>query len=115
MVKPNMADLFKQAQKMQEDLARAQEALGNLIVEGSAGGGAVIVTATGKQQIRSVKIDPEVVKSDDVEMLEDLILVAVNQALDKSQEAAKEELQKVGGGMMGNFLSGDLKLPGFGL
>jgi DNA-binding YbaB/EbfC family protein len=115
MAKPNMAELFRQAQKMQEELAKVQEALGNMISEGSAGGGAVTVAVTGKQKKKSVKIDPDVVKSGDVEMLEDLIVVAINQALDKSQEMAKEELQKVGGGMMGNLLSGDMKLPGFGL
>lgn len=114
MAKPNMAELFKQAQKMQEELANAQEALGNMTVEGSAGGGVVTITVTGKQKIQSVKIDAEVVKSGDVEMLEDLIVVAANQALDKSQELAKDELQKVGGGMMGSLMSGNMKLPGFG-
>jgi DNA-binding YbaB/EbfC family protein len=114
MAKPSMHDLFKQAQKIQEDLARAQESLGKLTAEGSAGGGVVTVIVTGKQQIQSVKIDAEVLKSGDAEMLEDLIVVAANQALEKSQEMAKEELQKAGGGMMGSLLSGDLKLPGFG-
>jgi len=115
MAKPNMAELFKQAQKMQQELADAQEALGNMTTEGSAGGGAVTVTVTGKQKVQSIKIDPEVVKSGDVEMLEDLIVVATNQALDQSQEMAKEELQKVGGGMVGSLMSGGLKLPGFGV
>ena len=110
MLKPNMADLFKHAQKLQEELARAQDAIGEMMAEGSAGGGIVIVTATGKQQIRSVKIDPEVFESKDVEMLEDLILAAANQAIEKSQDMAKEELQKVGGGMLGG-----MKLPGLGL
>jgi nucleoid-associated protein EbfC len=115
MAKPNMAELYRQAQKMQEELTNVQAALENMTAEGSAGGGAVSVTVTGKQRIQTVKIDPEVVKSGDVEMLEDLIVVAANQAIDKSQEMAKEELQKVGGGVMGGILSGDLKLPGFGL
>ncbi len=114
MAKPSMAELFKQAQKMQEDLAKAQEALDSMTAEGSAGGGAVTVTVTGKQKIKSVKIDPEVIKSGDAEMLEDLIVVAANQALDQSQDMAKEALQRVGGGMMGNLLSGGLKLPGLG-
>jgi nucleoid-associated protein EbfC len=115
MLKPNMADLFKQAQKLQEDLARAQDAIGEMTAEGSAGGGIVTVTATGKQQIRSVKIDPEVFESKDVEMLEDLVLAAANQALEKSQEMAKEELQKVGGGVLGGMMPGGMKLPGLGL
>ena len=113
MMKPNMAELFKQAQKLQEDLARAQDALGEMITEASAGGGIVTVTVTGKQQIRSIKIDPEVFESKDVEMLEDLITAAVNQAMEKSQEMAKEELQKVGGGLMG-MIPGGLKIPGLG-
>jgi nucleoid-associated protein EbfC len=115
MLKPNMADLFKQAQKLQEDLARAQDAIGEMTAEGSAGGGIVTVTVTGKQQIRSVKIDPEVFESKDVEMLEDLVLAAANQALEKSQEMAKEELQKVGGGVLGGMMPGGMKLPGLGL
>jgi nucleoid-associated protein EbfC len=115
MLKPNMADLFKQAQKLQEDLAKAQDAIGEMTAEGSAGGGIVTVTVTGKQQIRSVKIDPEVFESKDVEMLEDLVLAAANQALEKSQEMAKEELQKVGGGVLGGMMPGGMKLPGLGL
>jgi nucleoid-associated protein EbfC len=113
MLKPNMADLFKQAQKLQEDLARAQDAIGEMKAEGTAGGGIVSVTVTGKQRILSVKIDPEVLESKDAEMLEDLVVAAANQALERSQEMAKEELQKVGGGMLGN-MPGGLKLPGLG-
>ena len=114
MAKPNMAELFKQAQKVQEEMAKVQEALEEMTVEGSAGGGMVTVTSNGKQKVISVKIDPEVVKPEDVEMLEDLITAATNQAMEKSQEMANEQMQKVAGGMLGN-LPGGLKIPGMGL
>lgn len=114
MAKPNMAELFKHAQKIQEEMARVQDALEEMTVEGYSGGGMITVTATGRQKIVSVKIDPEVVTSEDVEMLEDLIAAAVNQALEKSQELAQEEMQKVSGGLLGN-LPGGLKIPGFSL
>ena len=114
MAKPNMAELFKQAQKVQEEMAKVQEKLEEMTVEGSAGGGMVTVTSNGKQKVISVKIDPEVVKPEDVEMLEDLITAATNQAMEKSQEMANEQMQKVAGGMLGN-LPGGLKIPGMGL
>ena len=114
MAKPNMAEIFKQAQKMQDEMARVQEELEGLTVEGSSGGGMVTVTASGKQKIVSVKIDPEVVNKDDVEMLEDLITAAANQALEKSQELANEKMQGIAGGLLGN-LPGGLKIPGLGL
>jgi nucleoid-associated protein EbfC len=113
MLKPNMADLFKQAQKLQDDLARAQDAIAEMRAEGTAGGGIVSVTVTGRQKVVSVKIDPEVFESKDAEMLEDLVAAAVNQAVERSQEMAKEELQKAGGGMLG-MLPGGMKLPGLG-
>ncbi len=95
--------MFQQAQKIQEMLAKVQESLNNIIVEGSSGGGAVKVTMNGQQKIQSVKISPEVVNAQDVEMLEDLVLTAVSEALTKSQEAAAKQL----GG-----LTGGLKIPG---
>jgi DNA-binding YbaB/EbfC family protein len=113
MAKPNMADLFKQAQKLQEDLARAQDAIGEMTAEGTAGGGIVSVTVNGKQKILSVKIDPEVFESKDAEMLEDLVTAAANQAIERSQEMAKEALGKAGGGLLG-MMPGGLKLPGLG-
>lgn len=112
-MKPNMANLFKQAQKMQDDMAKVQEALEEMSVEGSAGGGMVVATATGKGKITSVKIDPEIVSDDDIEMMEDMITAAVNQAIEKSQELANNEMQKVAGGMLGNLPPG-MKLPGMG-
>jgi len=95
--------MLQQAQKLQAQLAKAQEELGNLTVEGSSGGGAVKVTMDGQQKIQSVKISPEVVNPDDVELLEDLVLTAVSEATTKSQEAAAKQL----GG-----LTGGLKIPG---
>jgi len=88
---------------LQQKLAKIQEELGNEMVEASAGGGAVIVVATGHQKIQSVKISPEVVDPEDVEMLQDLIIAATNEALDKSRELAASRLGAVTGG---------LKIPG---
>ena len=95
--------LMQQAQKLQSKLAQAQEELSNITVEASSGGGAVKVTMNGQQKIQSVKILPEVINSDDVELLEDLVLTAVSEAIAKSQEVAAEHL----GG-----LTGGLKIPG---
>ena len=96
-------NLLRQAQQMQARLAKAQEELENETVQASSGGGAVTVVATGKQSIESVTIDPAAVDPDDVEMLQDLVLTAVNEALAKSQQLASERIGAVTGG---------LKLPG---
>ncbi|HEY82880.1 MAG TPA: YbaB/EbfC family nucleoid-associated protein [Dehalococcoidia bacterium] len=95
--------IMQQAQKLQAQLAKAQEELSNLTIEASSGGGAVTVTVNGQQKIQSVKISPEVVNPEDIELLEDLVLTAVNEAIAKSQEAAAQHL----GG-----LTGGLKIPG---
>ncbi|MBC8416015.1 MAG: YbaB/EbfC family nucleoid-associated protein, partial [Candidatus Cloacimonetes bacterium] len=87
-----MKDLMKKAQKMQQDLAKAQEELANKIVEGSAGGGMVKVEMNGKNQIVSLKIDKEVVDPEDVEMLEDLIIAAINEAQEKITQTSQDEL-----------------------
>lgn len=92
-------DMMKQIQHMQEEMQRAQEALEEQIVEGSAGGGAVKVTCNGSKIIDSVKIDPEVIDEDDVEMLEDLIVAAVNDALGKVDEIQNSEMGKLTGGI----------------
>lgn len=97
--KKGMKDLMKQAQKMQQDLAKAQEELANKIVEGTSGGGMVKVQMNGKNQVLSIKIDPEVVDPDDVEMLEDLIIAALNEAQDKVNQTSESELSKLTGGM----------------
>lgn len=91
--------MFQQAQKLQAKLAKAQEELSDLTVEGSSGGGAVKVTMSGQQKIQSVEISPEVVNPEDVEMLQDLVLTAFSEALAKSQEAAAKHLGSVTGGL----------------
>ena len=112
MAKPNLGALLGQFQKVQEKMERAQEGLVDIEVEGSSGGGMVTVTANAKQEIQRIKIDSEVVDPEDIDMLEDLVVAAVNQALEKAQQAANEHLQKEAGGMMPN-LPGGLKIPGF--
>jgi DNA-binding YbaB/EbfC family protein len=94
-----MGDFLRQAERLQADLKRAQDQLGEKTVEASAGGGMVTVVANGKQEIVSIKIDPEVVSKDDVQMLEDLILAAVNEARLRAQELMMSELGKITGGM----------------
>ncbi|HET6477803.1 MAG TPA: YbaB/EbfC family nucleoid-associated protein [Dehalococcoidales bacterium] len=91
--------MFQQAQKLQAKLAKAQEELSNLTVEGSSGGGAVKVSMNGQQKIQSVEISPEVVNPEDIELLQDLVLTAVSEALAKSQEAAAKQLGSVTGGL----------------
>jgi DNA-binding YbaB/EbfC family protein len=91
--------IMKQAQKMQKQMVEIQEELANRTVEASVGGGVVTVVANGQQEILSVTIDPEVVDPNDVEMLQDLILAAVNEAHRKSQELMTTEMSKLTGGM----------------
>jgi DNA-binding YbaB/EbfC family protein len=90
---------MKQAQKLQSEMQRVQEELGDKTVEATAGGGMVTVVANGKQEVVSIKIDPEVVNKEDVEMLEDLILAAVNESKKRAQELAMTEIGKVTGGL----------------
>lgn len=94
-----MGKMMKQAQKLQEKMMRIQDELGEKTVETTAGGGMITVVANGKQQVMSIKIEQEVVDPEDVEMLEDLILAAVNDALTQSQEMVSAEMGKVTGGM----------------
>jgi len=95
----NMGKMMKQVQKMQAEMARIQEELAEKEVKANAGGGMVEVTANGKQEILDIKIDPEAVDPEDVEMLEDMVLAAVNEAMRQAQELASQEMQKVTGGM----------------
>lgn len=95
----NMQKMMKQVQKMQADMAKMQEELGSRTVESTAGGGVVKVVANGKQEIVSVEIKPEAVDPEDVEMLQDLILTAVNGALKQSQEMVSREMGKLTGGL----------------
>ncbi|MDO8750987.1 MAG: YbaB/EbfC family nucleoid-associated protein [Dehalococcoidia bacterium] len=92
-------NLIRQAQELQQRLAKAQEALEHETVEGTSGGGAVKVVVNGKQKAQSVKIDPEAVDPQDVGMLEDLVLAAVNDAMDKAQELAAKRMSAITGGM----------------
>ncbi|NQT82975.1 YbaB/EbfC family nucleoid-associated protein [bacterium] len=89
--------IIKQLKKMQENFFTMEEELQNAVFEGSSGGGAVKVSADGAGNLVSIKIDPEVVKSGDVEMLQDLVLAAVSQAQDKASEHHKNELNKMAG------------------
>ena len=102
--KVGMQGLMKQAQKMQKQMQQAQEELANEIVEGSAGGGMVVVKVNGKKEIKNVKINPEIL-SEDVEMVEDLILAAVNQAMQNAEELANSKMGNIQSGL-GNSLSG---------
>ncbi|MFZ7127723.1 MAG: YbaB/EbfC family nucleoid-associated protein [Desulfobacterales bacterium] len=94
-----MKNMMKQAQKLQAKMLQMQEEMANKTIEGSAGGGMVKVVANGRQQVLSVTIDREVVDPEDVEMLQDLVLAAVNDALTKSQEMMATEMNKLAGGM----------------
>ena len=96
---PNMNQMMKQVQQMQADMEAAQLALAEATVEGSAGGGMVKVTVTGSGDVQAVKIAPEVVDPDDVEMLEDLVLAAVSDGLRRAQELQQERLGGVTGGL----------------
>jgi len=96
---PNMGNLMKQAQQFQGRMAKLQEELGERTIEASAGGGMVTVVANGRQEIVSVEIDPEVVDPDDVEMLKDLILAAVNDALARAKNMVNEEMGKLTQGL----------------
>ena len=98
-----MANLQRMAQKMQQDMLRVQAELESMTTDGSAGGGAVRATVTGKQELVSVTIDPSAVDPDDVDMLQDLVVTAVNEALRASRAVAEQKMAAVTGG---------LRLPG---
>jgi nucleoid-associated protein EbfC len=94
-----MGGMLQQVQKLQEEMVKAQEALADEAVSVTAGGGAIQITITGQQRLTAVKIDPEVVDPEDVEMLQDLIVAAVNEALDQSQALAAERMGALTGGL----------------
>ncbi|MEA3331974.1 MAG: YbaB/EbfC family nucleoid-associated protein [Pseudomonadota bacterium] len=98
-----MGNLMKQAQQMQARMAKMQEEVGQRTIEAAAGGGMVKVVANGKQEILSIVMEPEVVDPEDIEMLQDLVLAAINQALRESQAMMTDEMSK---------LTGGLKIPG---
>ena len=97
----NMGNLMKQAQKMQKDMEKVQAELNERLVEASAGGGAVTVVVTGKKELKEIVIKPEVVDPEDVEMLQDLIMAAANEALRKADEMVNSEMGKLTGGLGG--------------
>ncbi|MDD2443412.1 MAG: YbaB/EbfC family nucleoid-associated protein [Desulfotomaculaceae bacterium] len=103
MMGGNMNKMMKQVQKMQQEMVKLQEELGNRTVESTAGGGVVKVVANGKNEIISVEIKPEAVDPEDVEMLQDLIQAAVNEALKKAQDMVSQEMSR---------LTGGIKIPG---
>jgi DNA-binding YbaB/EbfC family protein len=94
-----LGDIMKQAQKMQKDMMRIQEELATKTIEASAGGGMVTVVVNGRQELVSIAIEKDIVDPSDVEMLQDLVLAAVNEGLAKSQEMVREEMLKVTGGL----------------
>jgi DNA-binding YbaB/EbfC family protein len=99
-----MGNLAQQIQKMQEEMAKAQEALAEETLEVSAGGGMVTVVITGHQRVRSITLKPEIVDPNDIDMLQDLLVAAINQAIEQSQAMAAQRLEA---------LTGGLNLPGF--
>jgi nucleoid-associated protein EbfC len=101
-----MQQLLKQAQKMQQDMMQAQEALKDESVEASAGGGMVKVTVSGDLEVKSIAIDPQAVDPDDVELLQDMVLAAVNEGMRSAQELAASKMGGITGGL------GGLGLPG---
>ncbi len=108
MPQPNMQKMLKQVQKMQADMLAAQEQLKDEVVEASAGGGMVTVKVGGDGEVKSVAIDPQAVDPDDVELLQDMVLAAVNEGLRAAQELANQRM----GGIAGAGGLGGLGLPG---
>jgi nucleoid-associated protein EbfC len=106
---PNMNQMMKQVQKMQAEMAKAQEELKSATVEASAGGGMVTVKMSGELELLELKIDPEAVDPEDVELLQDMVQAAVNEAIRSAQELAASKMGQATGGL-GNL--GDLGIPG---
>jgi hypothetical protein len=94
-----LGDIMKQAQKMQQELLRIQEELATKTVEATSGGGMVTVVVSGRLELVSIKIEKDVVDPGDIEMLQDLVLAAVNEGIAKAQEMTKSEMAKVTGGL----------------
>jgi DNA-binding YbaB/EbfC family protein len=110
---PNMNAMLKQVQKMQADMAKAQEELKHEVVEASAGGGMVTAKVSGDLEVKEIRIDPEAVDPEDVELLQDMVLAAVNEGVRAAQELAASKLNAATGGLGGAGGLGGLGLPGF--
>lgn len=95
----NMNSMIKQAQKMQEEMGKVQQELEEKVYDVTSGGGAVKVTITGKREIKAIELKPEVVDPDDIEMLQDMIVAAVNEAIRKVNDVSEEEMSKVTSGL----------------
>jgi hypothetical protein len=104
----NLGQMMKQAQEMQQRMGEMQERLAQAEIVGSSGGGLVQVTMTGKGDVKAVKIDPSLAKPDEIEVLEDLVLAAANDARSKVEETAAEQMKEITGGL---DLPGGFKLP----
>lgn len=107
---PDFGAILKQAQQMQGEMLKAQEELKNEVVEATVGGGMVAVKMTGDLELKEIRIDPEAVDPEDVEMLQDLVLAAVNEAVRSAQELAASKMNQAAGGLGG--MGGGLGLPG---
>ena len=112
MGQPNLNQMMKQVQKMQADMAKAQEELKNEVVEASAGGGMVTVKISGELELKELTIDPDAVDPEDVEMLQDMVQAAVNEAIRSAQELAASKMIAAAGGLAGPGGLGGLGLPG---
>ena len=112
MGQPNLNQMMQQVQKMQEDMAKAQEELKSEIVEASAGGGMVTVKISGELELKELRIDPEAVDPEDVELLQDMVQAAVNEAFRSAQELAASKMDQAAGGLGGGGGLGGLGLPG---
>ncbi len=109
---PNMNEMMRQVQQMQAEMEKAQESLKHETVEASAGGGMVTVKVSGELEILDLKIDPEAVDPEDVELLQDMVLAAVNEAMRSAQEMATNKMNAVTGGLGGGGGLGGLGIPG---
>jgi DNA-binding YbaB/EbfC family protein len=110
---PNLNQMMKQVQQMQAEMAKAQEELATEVVEASAGGGMVTVKVTGALEVQEIRIDPEAIDPEDADMLQDMVLAAVNEALRSAQELAASRMGAAAGGLGGPGGLGGLGLPGF--
>jgi nucleoid-associated protein EbfC len=115
MPQPNMNQMLKQVQKMQQDMMKAQEQLASETVTASAGGGMVTVTITGDLVVKDVQIDPDAIDPEDPELLQDMVLAAVNEAIRQAQELAATKMGGLTGGLDLGALGGPGGIPGLGM